>query len=62
MRYLPELSWPTTLYLSTLLCAPERRDSVLARVVSLPWFRHGSIPDWLRARLVARLTPDLNRQ
>jgi hypothetical protein len=53
----PELTWALTLWMATEICAEERRDGVIARVTSLPWFRYGRMPDWLRARLVNRLSP-----
>jgi WD40 repeat protein len=53
----PELSWGLTLWLAERLCDPSRRNAVVTRLASLPWFRYGRIPDWMRVRLVARLTP-----
>jgi hypothetical protein len=54
----PETFWPLTLWLAArLIPDAARRDSVLMRVTVLPWFRYGSIPDWMRARLVNRLGP-----
>jgi photosystem II stability/assembly factor-like uncharacterized protein len=58
----PETFWKLTLWLAhNLLPASgghSRRDGVLMRLTSLPWFRYGQIPDWMRARLVNGLGVD----
>lgn len=51
----PELAWSLTLHLALALI-PERREDVLARLVRLPWFRHGRMPEWLRAAMVREMT------
>lgn len=55
----PELQWDLTLYLGTLSCLG--RDVVteenLLRLVRLPWFRTGSMPDELRFSLIRELAP-----
>jgi hypothetical protein len=54
----PELLWDLTLYLGNdlnILGPDERR---LAMLLNLPWFRHSGMPDWLRERLTAAMTPD----
>jgi len=58
----PELYWPLTLWFASQLCAAERRDAVLLGVTSLPWLRHGRMPDWLRTRLVSALSPAVDAQ
>ncbi|MDX2031335.1 MAG: SUMF1/EgtB/PvdO family nonheme iron enzyme [Blastocatellia bacterium] len=48
----PAISWDLTLYLGERLLG--RRDDFEARLlalVRLPWFRYGTMPDWLRERL-----------
>ena len=32
------------------------------QLASLPWFRHGYLPDWLRERLIRSLTPQRNAE
>jgi hypothetical protein len=56
----PETFWTLTLWLAQKLIPvteadPLRRERALVRVTSLPWFRYGRIPDWLRKRLLNRL-------
>jgi len=56
----PQLQWSLTLYLGdNLNLASEKlfRQALLAKLVQLPWFRHGSMPNWLRERLIADLSP-----
>jgi formylglycine-generating enzyme required for sulfatase activity len=52
----PEFHWSLTLYLGRRLRAadgtPLANDEMLRRLVRLPWFHHGRMPDWLRERLV----------
>jgi hypothetical protein len=50
----PELHWPLTLELSRRL-ALNPRGHALARLASLPWLRHGQVPDWLREALLDAL-------
>ena len=66
----PLLSWPLTLALGRRLLQAQAKthaaavpdDSGLAlgagALGALPWFRHGRLPDWLRAPLLAELPPD----
>ncbi|UCH95178.1 MAG: formylglycine-generating enzyme family protein [Candidatus Aminicenantes bacterium] len=57
----PELHWDLTLYLGTLPCMPENlvsEENVL-RLIRLPWFRTGTMPDELRWALISRL--DINK-
>jgi formylglycine-generating enzyme required for sulfatase activity len=59
----PELHWDLTLYLGTLPCMPGNlldEENVL-RLLSLPWFRTGTIPDELRWELISRLETGISR-
>ncbi|NIM18236.1 MAG: hypothetical protein GTO45_40055, partial [Candidatus Aminicenantes bacterium] len=53
----PELHWDLTLYLGSLPCMPEDliREENLLRLIRLPWFRTGSMPDELRWALISEL-------
>lgn len=55
----PELHWDLTLYLGTLPCMPAAlvREENLLRLIRLPWFRTGFIPNHIRRALVSRLSP-----
>jgi DNA/RNA endonuclease G (NUC1) len=53
----PELHWQLTLFLANRLCNASRIDDALTRLTSLPWFRIGRMPDWLRVRLLSNLQP-----
>jgi len=59
---LPKLKWPVTWHLAKKLCITDALSlsdpSLLLRVVSLPWFRHGWMPSWLRVALLATLSPE----
>ena len=52
----PEVTWDLTLFLGHALFGREEEwrnhwmDSML-RLMRLPWFRHGSMPEWLRRKL-----------
>jgi len=52
----PEIHWGITLRVGDCLI-PDARELVerLPALVQLPWLRHGSMPDWLRQALLARL-------
>jgi len=52
-----ELQWNLTLYLAALPGMPENlvNETNLLRLIRLPWFRAGAIPDEWRARLIAEL-------
>jgi formylglycine-generating enzyme required for sulfatase activity len=55
----PALSWEITLYFGDkLLGRTEDFAARLLALVRLPWFRHGSMPDWLRLRLIESFTPE----
>jgi hypothetical protein len=54
----PELNLSLTRYLRTLISpspGADADDDLLARLVSLTWFRHGVLPAWLRRRVMADL-------
>jgi formylglycine-generating enzyme required for sulfatase activity/Mg-chelatase subunit ChlD len=54
----PALSWDITLYLGfELFPHDEEFEQTLLSLVSLPWLRHGIMPDWLRTALVSSLAP-----
>ncbi|MBK6485802.1 MAG: PEGA domain-containing protein [Gemmatimonadetes bacterium] len=61
----PALSWRLTLNLGHALTAErgesELRADELMRLARLPWFRHATIPDWMRLRLLDHLTPAQER-
>ncbi|NKK99607.1 hypothetical protein GFM02_15330 [Rhizobium leguminosarum bv. viciae] len=56
----PELSWPMTLYLRDRAGRrgghPALLGPDLLAVAQLPWFRRGWMPDWMRTRLLRRLS------
>jgi len=54
----PELQWHLTLYIGINLTGSDHQTPLfninrLTALSQLPWFRHGSMPDWLRKRLIA---------
>ncbi|MFN0088272.1 MAG: SUMF1/EgtB/PvdO family nonheme iron enzyme, partial [Blastocatellia bacterium] len=52
----PAITWDLTLYLGErLLGRREDFEARLLALVRLPWFRHGTMPDWLRDRLIDSL-------
>jgi hypothetical protein len=53
----PILYWDLTLYLGFKLFRDRGQiEDRLLSLVRLPWFRYGSIPDWLRLRLISDLS------
>ncbi|MER8777029.1 tetratricopeptide repeat protein [Mesorhizobium sp. M0977] len=56
----PELRWPMTLYLRDQMGGrggqPAMLGPDLLRVAQLPWYRRGWMPDWMRSRLLERLS------
>jgi hypothetical protein len=61
----PALRWDLTLHLGYCLSTVDGRRLLdaerLAAMARLPWFRHGSMPDWLRSALISSLTHDQER-
>ena len=57
----PALSWPVTCHLGQHLTDDSGRplftEERLLRLVRLPWFRHGKMPDWLRLELIDAMDP-----
>jgi hypothetical protein len=57
----PELHWQITISLGELLKDGHNnsllRPQRLVDLARLPWFRHGTMPDWLRMRLILDLPP-----
>jgi len=53
----PEMHWDLTLYLGSLPCMPQGliAEANLLRLIRLPWFRTGSMPDELRWALIGEL-------
>jgi formylglycine-generating enzyme required for sulfatase activity len=51
----PQLSFSLTLALAQALVSEEQRSGAVERIVRLPWMRYGTMPDWLRKRLIRRL-------
>lgn len=54
----PQLRWDLSLYLASRLCERDTLEENLRALVRLPWFRHGSMPNWLRSRLISSLPPE----
>jgi hypothetical protein len=59
----PEISWPLTWYLAETLHGDDRSPKrgspytrLLPSLARLPWFRSGTMPDWLRLALIGQLT------
>ena len=52
----PMLHWDLTVYLGHELINEDVIRIELSRLVRLPWFRRGSMPDWLRRRLIHDLS------
>lgn len=59
----PELHWDLTLYLGSLPAMGGRliREDNLLRLLRLPWFRSGSIPDGVRWLLIRELEQEKER-
>jgi dipeptide/tripeptide permease len=53
----PVLLWDLTLYLGRGLEPDSSFEESLSKLVQLPWFRHGVMPDWLRLKLINDLEP-----
>jgi len=58
----PELHWQITITLGQLLKdangSPLLEPNRMIGLARLPWFRYGTMPDWLRVRLLLDLPPD----
>ena len=57
----PQVTWELTMYLGARLLDPSPNTDWAERVlhlVRLPWFRYGTMPDWLRSELIAQFTPE----
>ncbi|HVG35807.1 MAG TPA: hypothetical protein VM911_22335 [Pyrinomonadaceae bacterium] len=59
----PELQWDLTLYLGSLPCLGQGliREDNLLKLVRLPWFRAGTMPDELRWHLIRELDREKER-
>lgn len=58
----PVLNWDLTVYLGHELFRKGDFAATLSTLVRLTWFRHGSMPDWLRARLIMEMPPEQERR
>ena len=58
----PGIEWQITTLLAAQLVAPENLRSVFERLIQLPWFRYGAMPDWLRRRLLGGLSEPNQRR
>jgi hypothetical protein len=62
----PELHWELTLYLGENLISTDGNklltEERLAKLASLPWFRHGYMPNWLRKQLIKELSLSQERK
>lgn len=51
----PLMQWSVTLFLAYELLGRRKVEEVLPRLLRLPWFRNGTMPQWLRRTLVREL-------
>ncbi|MDT5270522.1 MAG: hypothetical protein QOH49_2708 [Acidobacteriota bacterium] len=51
----PVMQWGVTLFLAYELLGRSKVDEVLPRLLRLPWFRNGTMPQWLRRVLIRQL-------
>jgi hypothetical protein len=51
----PRLQWGITLFLGHQITAPAGFNQRLMALARLPWFRHGTMPEWFRTSLVMSL-------
>ena len=51
----PVMQWGVTLFLAYELLGRSKVDEALPRLLRLPWFRNGSMPQWLRRVLIREL-------
>jgi acid phosphatase type 7 len=54
----PELSWDLTLYLGNALRVLGSDEKRLSSLLRLPWFRYGTMPDWLRRTLADAMSTE----
>ena len=58
----PAVSWPLAVWLGRSRGKPKQTEGLLLRLITLPWFRFGFMPKWLREALLIRLSPDADAQ
>ncbi len=51
----PLMQWSVTLFLAYELLGRHKVEEVLPRLLRLPWFRNGTMPQWLRRTLVQEM-------
>ncbi len=51
----PVMQWGVTLFLAYELLGRHKVEEVLPRLLRLPWFRNGTMPQWLRRTLVREM-------
>jgi formylglycine-generating enzyme required for sulfatase activity len=54
----PELHWNLTLYLGAVILKEPVKESQLFRLIHLPWFKNGNIPDEWRLQLISNLSKE----
>lgn len=61
----PEVAWPVSMRMAQALPQlarrPDRVAVLLPALARLHWFRHGTMPDWLRLTLICLLDPAQKR-
>jgi hypothetical protein len=57
----PVMQWGVTLFLAYELLHRDETDVLLPRLLRLPWFRNGTMPQWLR-RVLTRELPRARRR
>ncbi len=59
----PELNWELTLFIGSLPCMRDGlvTEENLLRLIRLPWFRNGAIPDDIRFALINALPLEISR-
>ncbi|HKQ04849.1 MAG TPA: hypothetical protein VJ464_06940 [Blastocatellia bacterium] len=58
----PRVQWGITLFLGQQLTDHEGFNQRLLALARLPWFRHGTMPEWLRTGLVMSLPAEQERK
>ncbi|MFL6215108.1 MAG: hypothetical protein ACJ74J_14585 [Blastocatellia bacterium] len=58
----PRVLWGITLFLGQQLSNREEFNQRLVALVRLPWFRHGTMPEWLRSALVLSLPAEQEKK